>query len=128
VEDSATVRLFEATLLAQAGFDVDAVDNAEEAFRRWLEQRYDFLVTGMEIRGMRGLDLVAAIRLTPGGKQAGVVVMSSDQRPDDRQRAAELGVTKFLMRGRSGEQQLVAAAQRFVADRAHAEGGGRWAV
>jgi two-component system chemotaxis response regulator CheY len=124
VEDSATVRLFETTLLAEAGFAVDSVDNAEEAFRRWLEHRYDFLVTGMEIRGMRGLDLVAAIRMAPGGKQAAVVVMSSNQRPDDQRRAAALGVTEFLMRGRAGEQDLVVTAQRVLAAQAGAAGGG----
>jgi chemotaxis protein histidine kinase CheA len=117
VENSRTMRLMESGLLGTLGFEVDTAEDGDEALQRWRSGFYDLVITGMEIQGLRGLDLVAAIRASPNGQRATVVVMSSNQRPEDRMRAAGLGVTQFILRGGGGNQQLARVAERVLADR-----------
>jgi CheY-like chemotaxis protein len=114
VEDSATVRLLESMLLQEAGFEVDAVADGHEALARATAQPYQLLVTAVETRGLRGLDLAAAVRGSPGGASLPIVLMSSDDNAEHRRQAAELGVDAYIRKGSLGQRRLVDAARELA--------------
>ena len=114
VDDSATVRMLETMLLNDAGFEVDAVADGNEAFALARANPYALVVTAVETRSLRGLDLAEALRASPDCHEVPIILMSSDDNPEHRQRAAAAGVQAYIRKGSFGEQRLVAAAQELA--------------
>ena len=117
VEDSPTVRLLESMLLTDAGYTVDVVGDGAEALARALREPYHLLVTGVETRGLRGLDLAAELRQALGAAALPIIVMSSDENPVNRERAAAVGVHAYIRKGAFGEWRLQEAARELLAAR-----------
>jgi CheY-like chemotaxis protein/HPt (histidine-containing phosphotransfer) domain-containing protein len=117
VEDSPTVRMLESMLLTDAGYAVDAVADGAEALARALREPYQLLVTGVETRGLRGLDLAAELRQAPSGGALPIIVMSSDENPVHRERAAAVGVHAYIRKGAFGERRLQEAARELLPNR-----------
>jgi CheY-like chemotaxis protein len=114
VEDSPTVRMLESMLLTDAGYTVEALADGAEALARALREPYRLVVTGIETRGLRGLDLAAELRQAPGGATLPIIVMSSDENPVNRERAAAVGVDAYIRKGAFGEQRLLDAARALL--------------
>jgi two-component system chemotaxis response regulator CheY len=114
VEDSATVRMLESMLLVEAGFEVDALADGREALARATAQPYSLLVTGVETRGLRGLELAGALRRHPAAQGLPIVVMSSDDNAEHRQLAAEVGVQAYIRKGSLGQRRLVETVRELV--------------
>jgi len=68
----------------------------------------------VETRSLRGLDLAEALRASPDCHEVPIILMSSDDNPEHRQRAAAAGVQAYIRKGSFGEQRLVAAAQELA--------------
>lgn len=81
VEDSATVRLLHAALLTDAGYVVDAVADGREGLALANSRAYRLIVAGQETRGLRGIDLVAAVRAGGGGEQLPCIITQSGESP-----------------------------------------------
>jgi chemotaxis protein histidine kinase CheA len=114
VEDSPTVRMLESMLLAEAGFEVDALADGREALARATTQAYALLVTGVETRGLRGLELAGALRRHPAAQSLPIVLMSSDDNAEHRRLAAEVGVQAYIRKGSLGQRRLVDTARELV--------------
>jgi chemotaxis protein histidine kinase CheA len=114
VDDSPTVRTLETLLLTEVGFEVEAVADGHQALSLAQTGAYQLLVTSIELRGLRGLDLAAAVRASPSCSQLPIILMSSDDSAVSRHLAAEIGVQAYLRKGSFGQQQLVQAAQELL--------------
>ena len=77
VEDSATVRLVHTTLLTAAGYAVDAVADGQEGVALAKTRTYHLIIAGRETRGLRGADLVAAVRAGSGSEQPPCIITQS---------------------------------------------------
>jgi CheY-like chemotaxis protein/HPt (histidine-containing phosphotransfer) domain-containing protein len=66
------------------------------------------------VRGLRGLDLIAALRAVAAYRDRPMVVMASDENPADRRRAAEIGVEAYIRRGSFGQRRLLEAVRELV--------------
>jgi CheY-like chemotaxis protein/HPt (histidine-containing phosphotransfer) domain-containing protein len=117
VEDSPTVRMLESMLLTDAGYTVEALADGAEALARALQEPYALLVTGVETPGLRGLELAAQVRQAPGGATLPIIIMSSDENPANRERAAAAGVSAYIRKGAFGEQRLLDAARELLPQR-----------
>lgn len=106
VEDSATVRMLETMLLTDAGFEVDGVGDGKRALELALQRPYDLIVTGIETRGLRGIDLAATLRGLDGYHSVPIVLMSSDDNAENRRKAAELGIHDYIRKGSLGRHRL----------------------
>ncbi|MBV9279840.1 MAG: response regulator, partial [Chloroflexi bacterium] len=117
VENSATVRRLEAMLLAEAGFEVDVAAGGNEALDMALSRPYQFVVASMETRGLRGLDLANILRSQPFYRTIPIVLMSSDDNPEHRRQAAEVGVQAYIRKGALGDRRLLETARDLMAQR-----------
>lgn len=115
VEDSPTVRLLETMLLTEAGFEVEAIADGQEALARATAHTYQLLVTGVETRGLRGPDLAVALRATPAGRRLPIIIMTSNDDDVARRQAAEADVQAYIRKGSFGRQRLVETARALVA-------------
>jgi chemotaxis protein histidine kinase CheA len=106
VDDSATVRLLETMVLTEVGFQVDAVGDGQQALELLRATAYRLMVAGLQNRGVDGLALLLAAR----DEGVPVILTSSNDDPEPRRQAAELGAYAFLAKGSLDDRRLAATA------------------
>lgn len=97
-DDASGMRMYLRVILETAGFACVAVPDGGEAFDEILRQRFDLLITDLEMPGMDGFQLLAAVSLLPVSRGRPVVIVLSalldetlaQQRPELRTAAALL--------------------------------------
>ena len=78
VEDSPTVRLLHAALLADIGCTVDVASDGREALALLGARHYDLIVSGLELRGSGGVFLAASLHGRAGGRIPPFILMQND--------------------------------------------------
>jgi DNA-binding response OmpR family regulator len=94
VEDDVAIREFLDRSLSEAGYQVDAAENAAEAERHAVEGLHDALIVDLNLPDIDGLDLIA--RLRAQGNSAPVLILSARRSVDDRVRGLEQGGDDYL--------------------------------
>ncbi len=117
VDDSLVTREMERRLLEDAGFQVAAAGDADEALGLLGEQTFNCLVTDIEMPGMDGFELTAQLRAMEGLTQLPIIVVSTRDRPEDRLRGLKAGADAYLTKQRLDAGELVDLVRRL--------GGGR---
>ncbi len=83
VDDSAFFRNMLTPVLRLAGYDVTAVEDAENALTLIKAgQRFDIVVTDLDMPGMTGFDLAAAIRGDPRNATLPIIALSAAASPE----------------------------------------------
>ncbi|WP_448206599.1 hybrid sensor histidine kinase/response regulator [Azospirillum sp. sgz302134] len=97
VDDSPFFRNLLTPLLSVAGYDVTAVENANEALALCeAGEDFDVIVSDIEMPGMSGFDFAEAVR--QGGRWAEIpmVALSSHASPRDLDRGRQAGFTDYV--------------------------------
>lgn len=111
VEDSGTMR----SLLVQALEDldpdakIDEAQNGFEALRMLPRERYDLILTDINMPEINGLELVSFVKGNPSYRAIPLVIVSTEGSDRDRAKGLELGADRYLVKPfESGEfQRLV---------------------
>jgi chemotaxis protein histidine kinase CheA len=113
VDDSLVTREMERRLLEDAGFQVVAVGDADEALSRLGEESFDCVVTDIEMPGMDGFALTAHLRSIEHFAQLPIVVVSTRDRPEDRLRGLKAGADAYLTKQSLDAGELVDLVRRL---------------
>lgn len=114
VDDAATVRLYHTSLLTQAGFQVDEAANGLEAVEAALGTPFDLFIVDVNMPKMDGYACVQTLRSDTVGTAAPVLMISTEDRPDDADRAYQAGANLYLIKPVSAER-LVRVATMLTA-------------
>ncbi|GAA1605974.1 response regulator [Actinoplanes couchii] len=114
VDDAATVRLYHTTLLGGAGFAVNEAANGLEAVEAALGTDFDLFVVDVNMPKMNGYACVEALRSDTVGSDAPVVMISTEDRPGDADRAYQAGANLYLVKPVAGDR-LVRVATMLTA-------------
>ncbi len=114
VEDSPTVRMLVSMLLAKAGFRVEAVTDGREALALAQSAAYGLVISSMEVRGLRGLELAAALRASPTCRDIPIILMSSDDDPEHRRQAFRTGVQAYIRKGSFDRWRLLETVRELL--------------
>ena len=98
VDDAATVRMYHTTLLGDAGFEVQEAANGLEAVEAALGTPYDLFVVDVNMPKMNGYTCVETLRSETVGTPAPVVMISTEDRPGDADRAYAAGANLYLVK------------------------------
>ena len=97
VEDSETMRNMLAESLARIpGMLVVEAENGLAGIRALATQRFDLVVTDVNMPVMDGLKLISLIRGEENLKQMPIVVITTEGATEDRERALSLGADEYL--------------------------------
>ena len=99
--------------LEDAGFDVAVAADGQEALAQLSEERYDCLVTDVEMPGMDGYDLTRNVRATPALAHLPIVVVTTHDRPDERLKGLAAGADAYLAKQGLDARELVALVRRL---------------
>jgi CheY-like chemotaxis protein len=79
IEDNANIRKFAVVNLQARGYEVTAVDNAEDGLEHLRHEPPDILLLDLKLPGMSGLDLLMLISSQPETEHIPVIVMSASE-------------------------------------------------
>ena len=62
VDDEESARMFEETIITDAGHDVCSSPGAEQALRQYLENDFDLVITDLQMPDLHGFELISILR------------------------------------------------------------------
>jgi chemosensory pili system protein ChpA (sensor histidine kinase/response regulator) len=96
VDDSVTVRKVTSRLLERQGMTVIVAKDGVEAIALLRERRPDIILLDIEMPRMDGFEVARQVRHDEGLAELPIVMISSRTGSKHKERAAELGVNRFL--------------------------------
>jgi two-component system chemotaxis response regulator CheY len=97
VEDSKTMRKMLAESLGRIpGMEVVEAENGLAGIRTLAVQRFDIVVTDLNMPVMDGLKLVRHVRDDPHHEKTPIVIITTESTPRDRDRALALGANAYI--------------------------------
>jgi CheY-like chemotaxis protein len=98
-----------AMVLKDAGYQVDAVGDGQDALRRIRATDYDILVAGARAKGLGGLEFVAAARQERQADRLAIILSGQDVPSEDL--SPDLEIEGQVPAGVEGQQQLMQLAR-----------------
>jgi CheY-like chemotaxis protein len=95
-DDSRSLRTAAALMLSQGGYRVDTVPDGWDAWELLQDERFDLLITDVEMPRLDGCELTSRVRHHPDLGRMAVLVMSARTGEATRHRALAAGADGFL--------------------------------
>jgi two-component system chemotaxis sensor kinase CheA len=115
VDDSAFFRNMLTPVLKAAGYDVTSVAGGEDALGLLKKgQRFDLIVSDIEMPGMNGFDLAEAVRSDPRSADVPIIALSSINSPAAIERGRQAGFHDFV--AKFDRQGLIAALKESAVE------------
>ena len=117
VEDDSIVRAQTGQLLRRHCRKLVLAGNGQEGLERFQQHQPDLVVTDIQMPGMDGLELAAALRAQ--GRQEPIVVVTAFERPEYTLRSIEAGVDGYVLKPVQAEQleEVLRHCARIVRER-----------
>ena len=97
VEDSPMMRQLLVFALSRIeGLKITEADDGVDGLRKLATQRFDIVLTDINMPIMDGLKLVKRVRTDPVHKDVPIVVVTTETADEDRNRAMQLGANAYI--------------------------------
>lgn len=114
VEDSITARTLLKNILETAGYrTITAVDGID-AFSQLKTNRIDLVVSDVDMPRMNGFDLTAKIRDTRDFADLPVVLVTSLDSREDRERGIDVGANAYIVKSSFDQSNLLDVIKRMI--------------
>jgi len=114
VDDSITVREVERKLLGDKGYAVDTASDGLEAWGCIRQNKYDLVITDIDMPNMDGIELVVQIRDSQEYEHLPVIIVSYKDREIDKTRGLEAGADYYLTKGSFDDQTFLTAVEDLI--------------
>ena len=114
VEDSIIIRTQMQRLLKGAGYDVTIAENGSIGWQKVREQKFDIVLSDVEMPQMSGLEMTANIRQHSQYDRLPIVLITTLASAEDRQRGEEAGANAYLTKGDFDQQLLFQTLSRLI--------------
>jgi len=114
VEDSITVRNMLRNFIEAAGFTVKTAVDGMEAFEILKAETFDLVVSDIEMPRMNGFQLTSQIRSIKKLADTPIILVTSLDSANDRQRGLEAGANAYIVKGSFEKSNLIETIQRLI--------------
>jgi two-component system chemotaxis sensor kinase CheA len=114
VEDSITSRMLLKGILESAGYEVKTAVDGVDAFTTLRAERFDIVVSDVEMPRMNGFDLTARIRADRSLAEVPVVLVTALESREDRERGIDAGANAYLVKSSLDQSNLLEALRRLA--------------
>jgi two-component system sensor histidine kinase and response regulator WspE len=114
VDDSITVREVERQLLLHHGYEVAVAVDGVDGWNKVRADRYDLMVSDIDMPRMNGLQLVQAVRSDERLKDLPVIIVSYKEREEDRLRGLEVGANAYLTKSSFHDNRFMEAVADLI--------------
>jgi two-component system chemotaxis sensor kinase CheA len=113
-EDSITSRMLIKGILESAGYQVKTAVDGMDAFTQLRSEKFDLVVSDVEMPRLNGFDLTARIRADKKLAEMPVVLVTALETRQDRERGIDVGANAYLVKSSFDQSNLVEAVQRLI--------------
>lgn len=99
VDDSITVRELERKLLSSRGYDVEVAVDGMDGWNAVRTGAYDLIISDVDMPRLDGVELVSRIKKDPKLHGLPAMIVSYNDREEDRRRGLEAGANYYLTKG-----------------------------
>ena len=97
VEDSPTMRqLIVFALRRIRGFQIFEANDGVDGLKKLSADKFDLIVTDINMPIMDGLKLVSMVRNDPNYKETPIIIITTEGANEDRERALALGANEYI--------------------------------
>jgi two-component system chemotaxis sensor kinase CheA len=114
VEDSITSRMLLKGILESAGYHVTVAIDGVDAFTALRENRFDLVVSDVEMPRMNGFDLAGRIRADKRLGELPVVLVTALESPEERERGIDAGANAYIVKSNFDQSRLVETIRRLI--------------
>jgi two-component system, chemotaxis family, chemotaxis protein CheY len=115
VDDSQLSRNYHSYVMRDAGFEVETADGGAAALEKLMLERFDLVLTDINMRGMDGYDLIRRMRGSEQLTQVPIVIISTEKGDADRRMGFEAGAN-FCLAKPATPQQIVETVRMMTED------------
>lgn len=113
-EDSFTSRGLLKAILEAAGYQVATANDGLEAWSALKQEKYDLLVSDVEMPRMDGFTLTDRIRADRELAQLPVILVTALESPEDRAKGLDAGANAYLVKSGFAQDNLLDAIRRLI--------------
>lgn len=113
-EDSITSRMLIKGILESAGYEVRTAVDGMEAFTSLRSERFDVLVSDVEMPRLNGFDLTARVRADRNLGELPVILVTALESREDRERGIDVGASAYLVKSDLDQSNLLEALRRLA--------------
>lgn len=114
VDDSFTTRTLEKCILEAQGFQVRVAVDGRQALTLLRSEAIDLVIADVQMPRMDGLAMLREIRGDPRLESLPVILVTSLDRAEDRQRGLEYGANAYIVKRRFDNQDFLETIKRFL--------------
>ena len=107
VEDNEEVRNSTMIILKEFFENITIAENGQEGYERFMEQKFDLIMTDINMPKLGGLEMISKIRETDIDNEVPILVLSAYNEPSYFMESIKLGVEGYLLKPINMEQFLV---------------------
>jgi two-component system chemotaxis sensor kinase CheA len=113
-EDSITSRTLLKTILEAAGYDVGTAVDGADAFTVLKTQRFDAVVSDVDMPRMNGFELTAKIRADSALSALPVVLVTSLESREHREKGIDAGANAYIVKSSFDQSNLLGTLRRLL--------------
>jgi two-component system, chemotaxis family, sensor kinase CheA len=114
VDDSITTRTLEKSILETHGYQVRTAVDGLEALAQLRAARADLVISDVEMPRMDGFELLEAMKKDRELDKIPVIVVTSLERREDRERGLSLGADAYIVKRKFDQGELLAAIRQIL--------------
>jgi two-component system chemotaxis sensor kinase CheA len=114
VDDSITTRTMEKNILETQGYEVTIAVSGFDALEKLAVNRFDLMVSDVEMPGMTGFELTRQVREREESRSMPVIIVSSLASADDRRRGMEAGAQAYIVKGTFDQGTLLETVETLI--------------
>jgi two-component system sensor histidine kinase and response regulator WspE len=114
VDDSITVREMERKMLLNKGYKVDVAVDGMDGWNAVRTNRYDLVVSDIDMPRMTGIELVSLIKSHPKLNKLPIIIVSYKDREEDRVKGMEAGADYYLTKSSFQDESFMKAVEDLI--------------
>ncbi|BCU06938.1 hybrid sensor histidine kinase/response regulator [Allochromatium tepidum] len=107
VDDSLNTREIEREILEAYGYRVTLAEDGLDGWQKALGGHFDAVITDVDMPGMDGFSLTTRLRGHEQYRSTPIVIVTSRQKPEDKQRGIQVGADAYIVKGDFNQSSLV---------------------
>jgi two-component system chemotaxis sensor kinase CheA len=114
VEDAFSTRELEKSILETHGYLVDTAVDGLDALNRMTTNKYDLIVSDIEMPRMDGFELCRTLKKNEGYRDIPFVMVTALQKEEDKRRGIEVGAAAYIVKSAFDQTNLLDTIERLV--------------
>jgi two-component system, chemotaxis family, chemotaxis protein CheY len=113
VDDSASIRQMVSFTLTKAGFEVAEAVDGKDGLNRISSQKFDLVITDLNMPNLDGIQMIAAVRKLPGYGFTPILMLTTESQAEKKDAGRKAGATGWIVKPFNADQ-LIAVMQKLV--------------